>query len=568
MNSLIKISCDRVAKNPWNLHQAPTMVQKMVQSAIVKNNFDKYNLNCFLSPSIKVSKSDIAEFEDLYSINDLYIRNSPFSRKRRRIAPQSIPQMFHAANLIRWLAGIRKTIVELGIDQGKSCVALSENLLKLFGDRGWSSTKMRIRSFSNRCSNEIIECEHSMFDVNKVQDLIVINPMQSDDTCVMVKCGHFHTVAMGIIQQTMTRAQMKFSCLITAVIDFDVKLVFKPISILPREKMVLQMFQCEPWNNSEIAYFKNHNMVIDIANHTNGFMTLLLNSEKEVTVEQLCGQVSHFRNSYTDSYEWFDRMSMVHIPNMKDPIHDCFFWKDEDHRVLHDQYAMINRSEFDRKEIKQIIIWLIALRESYRKNCLNSEYEGYVVLTRDMLCKFDKLFLKCLSPSNSMMYFQCSNSPVRELNPRWEINGTNVLKTDENGKIFLKNEIFNAKQINYEGIRGIVLNPLNYCPNGSTVFVMPLKKFYTAFRLCGSNYEYDYTLFHKLQSIRNMIVEMVCVNKCILILTEWANLQKEYLCEELQNAKFEDIYEIRNLLFERFTPAGKLLDDVEIDTDD
>ncbi len=223
-----------------------------------------------------------------------------------------------------------------------------------------------------------------MFCSDKIRDLIVINPMQSYDECVMVKCGYFDTVAVGVSPE-----ERQWTCTIGAVLDFDVKLVFRPTTLLPREKMVLQMFQCEPWINGVMEYLKNHHMVVDITKHSYGFLTVLLNSEKEVTVEDLCGRdLSHYRNSYTNVDGYFDGMSMVSIPNIiLKPIHNCLYLHHTSPHPLdkHPEYRMIKQAQFEKREINQILIWLIGLREFYRKHCLNSQDEGYVVLTRDIV---------------------------------------------------------------------------------------------------------------------------------------------------------------------------------------
>ncbi len=124
--------------------------------------------------------------------------------------------------------------------------------------------------------------------------------------------------------------------------------------------------------------------------------------------------------------------------------------------------------------------------------------------------------------------------------------------------MFHKNDLFNQTRIDREeGFEGIVLNPLTYCPSGSTVFVMTLENFYTVFRLCASNYEYDFTLLRKLQGYSDMVVETVSVSKCMHHLTEWANLSKENLLKELTDATFDDVTAIKDILEERMTPEEK-----------
>ncbi len=86
------------------------MVQEYIEQVRIRTNYDKCKPECFVSPLIKVSEDDIARFTDLYSIKDN-----------------------DNANLIYWLTGIYKTIVELGINQGNACIALSKDLFEHLG---------------------------------------------------------------------------------------------------------------------------------------------------------------------------------------------------------------------------------------------------------------------------------------------------------------------------------------------------------------------------------------------------------------------------------------------------
>lgn len=530
MLSLLDLSCNEITKCSanFNLTLLPKCVKVKVDEIDIQNNYDKYNPKCFVSPAIEVLEEDITKFTDLYSIE----------------------KDFENDNLIYWLTGIYKTIVDKEIDQGNAYIAISKDLMKLLGltNRYWEHTKSSLELDPVIYLNKFIICDHSMFLEKEIRDLVIVNPMQSKDECVMVKCGYFNVCIHNICRKTNNWTNM-----IKTVLDFDVKLVGKPTSIIPREKMVLQMFQCEPWYDSVLSYFKNHHMVVDVINNSYGIITMLLNSEKELTVEQLCGpELSHHRNSYTDVEDYYDGMSMVHIPNISmNPVHDCFFLNqteyDDDHLDFRSEYNIIARSQFQNKEVNQILIWLVGLRELFRHR-LEEKEEGddaYVVITKDILYIFRYgFFLNCSSVTSMTFRTSC-------------LSGLRNILTDDHGKKFNKNIIFNQKRIDREGFKGIILNPLNYCPTGSSVFVMPLKNFYTAFRACSYNYDYDFELFRRIVESKDFVIELLSVQKCVFCLTDWNNLFKVNLTEELKDAIYEDVDDIKDILNERMKPASK-----------
>lgn len=224
-------------------------MESRLDKSSIQNKYDKNDPKCFVSPEIEVTEEDIARFKVLYSIEGSVTRTHAPPLPCRAHDWTMIDYEDYDnekndkcdKNVVYWLAGIHKTMRSMsaalgGFNQENTCVALSKDLLTLIGNSyGWSQVSAIANDVAvdpkemERYVNKIIQCKQSMLCVDTIEGLTVLNPMQTSDECVMVKCGSFKNALMG-----MTSKAAYWIRRTSALLDFDIRQiyisqVFKPL---------------------------------------------------------------------------------------------------------------------------------------------------------------------------------------------------------------------------------------------------------------------------------------------------------------------------------------------------
>ena len=453
-----------------------------------------------------------------------------------------------------WLSEIWSTIVlknetQEHFNQNNSCIAITQALLKILdlNELNWDIIKKKV---TGNFSNNIIICDNMKdihhLDMNKHgSEMTVINPMDSNGECIMVRCGYFY----ALIPEHKSN-NIDIYTLMSAVIDFDVNmLVCKKnyLYTLEEDDCTLQMLDCVPFSAADIVskYLQNHPKVKDIAQNYSGCVTLLLDSKRPLSEVELFGEnISHIRNSKVQNL-YTTGISTVMIPNFANTqIHNCFHMMyNKDYNVIAKafelEYLNILSCQFDEIEMNQICEWLVFIRVKYRSFCPHEI--SYLVLTQDILDKFANVCKNC------DIYF------------RMFLDDPRLPNYFKGGRLYSKNQIFNKNQIN----NGIILNPLTYCPQGPNVYIIELQAFFEGIRKYLETFNSDRKLRLKYNHFDKLNVEAIPFDTCLNALTDVHSLYfgtdfNDVLETELKYSNSDDnTHIVKSILIEQMSDETK-----------